>query len=90
LADLDRGAIGDQVGRVAAALDLGRAEVDRLAVAIVEAEVRLVRHHALREQAGERLLHIDHADACERARPEAGIEQVQDRVLDATDVLLDR
>ena len=49
-----------------------------------------MRHHALREQAGERLGQVDHADVRERAGPEAGVEQVQDRVLDPADVLLDR
>jgi hypothetical protein len=46
-----------------------------------------VRHHALREQAAERLLHIDLADAGEGAGPETGIEQMQDRMLDPADIL---
>jgi hypothetical protein len=41
-----------------------------------------VGHHALREQAAERLGDVDLADPLERAGPEAGVEQVQDRVLD--------
>src|SRR3546814_2637842 len=52
--------------------------------------VRLVRHHALGEQPGERLGHVQHADMAKRARPEAGVEQVQDRMFDAADILRDR
>ena len=49
-----------------------------------------MRHHALREQAGEGLLHVDQADMGQCPGPEPGVEQVQDRVLDPADVLLDR
>ena len=52
--------------------------------------VGLVRHHALREQAGERLGHVDLADVLERPRPEARVEQVEDRMLDPADILADR
>ena len=49
-----------------------------------------MRHHALGEQAGEGFGYLDLADAGQRAGPEAGIEQVQDRVLDPADVLFHR
>ena len=49
-----------------------------------------MRHHALREQAGERLLHLQLAAVGQRAGPEAGVEQVQDRVLDTADILIHR
>ena len=52
--------------------------------------VGLVHHHALREQAGERLVDADVAGRLHRAGEEARVEQVQDRVLDAADVLIDR
>jgi hypothetical protein len=49
-----------------------------------------VDHHALREQAGERLVDAEMAGAAHGAGEEARIEQVQDRVLDAADILVDR
>ena len=52
--------------------------------------IGLVHHHALREQAGERLVEADMAGGLHRAREEARVEQVQDRVLDAADILVDR
>src|SRR5574338_702678 len=52
--------------------------------------IGLVGHHALREQALERLGHVDLAETLQRAGPEAGVEQVEDRMLDAADILRDR
>ena len=52
--------------------------------------VGLVHHHALREQARERLVEADMAGRLHGAGEEARIEQVQDRVLDAADILVDR
>ena len=52
--------------------------------------VGFVVHHALGEQAGERFLHRDVAGVLHRAGEEAGIQQVQDRVLDAADILVHR
>src|SRR5207248_8133790 len=49
-----------------------------------------VTDHALGEEAREWLLEIEIAALGERARKEAGIEQMQHRVLDAADVLVDR
>ena len=46
--------------------------------------------HALGEQPRERLLHVQVAEIRERLREEARVHQVQDRVLDAADVLVDR
>ena len=55
--------------------------------------VGLVRDHALREQRRERLAHValqfEMSGVAHRAREEARVEQVQDRVLDAADVLVD-
>ncbi len=45
--------------------------------------------HALGEEAGEGLGDRDAADAPQRAGEEARIEQVQDRMLDAADILVD-
>ena len=52
--------------------------------------VGLVADHALGEQAGERLVEVEIAAALQRAREEARVEQMQDRVLDAADILVDR
>ena len=47
-------------------------------------------YHALREQAAERLSDFQLADPRKGSRPEAGVEQVQDRMLDSADILLHR
>ena len=52
--------------------------------------IGLVHHHALGEQAGERLVEPDMAGLFHRAGEEAAVEQMQDRVLDAADILIDR
>ena len=52
--------------------------------------IGLVHHHALGEQAGERLVDAGMAGRLHRAGEEARVEQMQDRVLDAADVLIDR
>ena len=52
--------------------------------------IRLVRHHALGEQALERLVDADVTGLVHGAGEEARIEQMQDRVLDAADILIDR
>jgi hypothetical protein len=49
-----------------------------------------VHDHALREQAGERLVEADVPGLPHRAGKEAAVEEVQDRVLDAADILIDR
>ena len=74
--------------RLALALD---AHVSRQQPAAVLGAVGLVRDHALREQRRERLAQarVEVAGVGERAREEARVEQVQDRVLDAADVLVD-
>ena len=59
--------------------------------AAVRCAVGLVRHHALREEARERLTHrqVQFADIPHRAREGAGIEKVQHGMFDAADVLID-
>ena len=52
--------------------------------------VGLVAHHALGEQPGEGLGEVELAVVGHRPGEEAGIEQMQDRVLDAADILIDR
>ena len=47
-------------------------------------------HHPLGEQAGEGLAHRHQAGVRQGAADEAGVEQVQDRVLDPADILVDR
>ena len=85
----DRFAGRDQGGapRVAVAFDLHFRR--RRPVAVLGA-IGLVHHHALGEQAGERLVEADMAGFFHGAGEEAAIEQMQDRVLDAADILIDR
>ena len=66
-------------------LHLGRRDIGAVGLLI-----GLVHHHALREHAGERLVHADMAGRLHRAGEEAAVEQMQDRVLDAADILVDR
>ena len=88
-ADLDRRAVRDQ-RRAALAVDLLDLDLGRRHPA-VRALVGLVHDHALREQALERLLdRVQMAGDLHGADEEARIEQVQDRVLDAADILVDR
>ena len=49
-----------------------------------------MRHHALREERGKRLFHIKLANMRQGPRPEARIKQVQNRMLDPADIMLDR
>ena len=49
-----------------------------------------LRDHPLVEQARERLLEVDEPHVVERAADETRVKQVQDRMLDAADVLIDR
>jgi hypothetical protein len=72
---------------VAAGLDLHLGRRDPAAVGLA---IGLVHHHALGEHAGERLVHADMAGGLHRAGEEAAVEQMQDRVLDAADILVDR
>src|SRR3546814_14375119 len=51
--------------------------------------VGFVRHHALGEKAGERFGKADLPHMLERPGPEAGVEQVPDRMFDAADMLAD-
>src|SRR3546814_18523154 len=46
--------------------------------------------HALGEESGEGLIDVEIAAAPQRAGKEAGIEEVQHRMLDAADILVDR
>ncbi len=66
-------------------LDLGRRDVTAVGLLI-----GLVHHHALREHAGERFVHADMAGRLHGAGEEAAVQQMQDRVLDAADILVDR
>ena len=47
-------------------------------------------HHALGEQAGERLIETGMAGHFHGAREKAAVEQMQDCVLDTADILIDR
>ena len=50
----------------------------------------VVEDHALGQQLGERLVDLDQLHVAHHLGPEARVEQVQDRVLDAADVLVHR
>ena len=52
------------------------------------AAVDVVEHHALCEQAGEGLVDFHQAQVAHHFGPEARVQQVQDGVLDAADVLV--
>jgi hypothetical protein len=56
----------------------------------VVARVDVVEHHALREQPRERLVDLHEAQVAHHLGPEARVQQVQDGVLDAADVLVHR
>ena len=58
--------------------------------AVVAREPDVVQHHALRHQARERLVEAHEPHVAHHLGPEARVEQVQDRVLDAADVLVHR
>ena len=93
-ARLDFLAVGTQHGAAALAalidsdLDIGGIEIlDTAGFRL--AEENLVQHHALGEQVCKRLLEGYLAEFVDDPRPKARIEQVQNRVLDAADVLID-
>ena len=88
-ADLDRLA-GGGIDRLAAAAILADLHLGRARPAAVAAAIGLVHDHALGEQAGERLVDAEMAGRLHRAGEEARIEEVQDGVLDAADILVDR
>ncbi len=75
-----RGRIDDQV-------HVGRIEIFAPAAGRRAVE-DVVEHHALRQQVGERLRRLHQPHVMHDARPEPRIEQVQDGVLDAADVLI--
>ena len=50
----------------------------------------LVEHHALAQQIRERLIEVQHALVAQHLREEATVEQMQNGMLDAADVLVDR
>src|SRR5438046_3176153 len=87
-ADCDLAAAIDHDGMalVAKGLDL---HLRRGHISAVRPAVGFVDDHALRVLAGERLVECNVAGGFHGAREEARIEQVQDRVLDAADILID-
>ena len=79
----------DQAGATAIAAGLDP-DLGRRHIAAVGLLIGLVHHHALREHAGKGFLHADMAGGLHGADEEAAIEQMQNRVLDAADILIDR
>ena len=53
-------------------------------------DLPVLEHHALRQQARERLVEVRQADVAEHPAEEARVDQVQDGVLDAAAVEIDR
>ena len=88
-ADSDLGAALEHGGAAStrARLDLDVAGLHPLAIRSL---IGLVNHHALGEQALEGLRKAQMAGRLHGPREEARIEEMQDRVFDATDVLIDR
>ncbi|ABA48399.1 hypothetical protein BURPS1710b_3452 [Burkholderia pseudomallei 1710b] len=68
---------------------VGRVVPGLLARRVLAVE-RLVEHHPLREQVLRRFAERDETEIAHHLRPEARVQQVQDRVLDAADVLIHR
>ncbi len=93
--DFHRQTIGLQYGLDGAALVVGLdvhvQRVEPVAAALgVDAVVGVRDHHALGQQLLERLVAVDQAEVTHQLVEEARVEQVQDGVLDATDVVIDR
>ena len=63
---------------------------DDVALGLAHDVAVLVKHHALAQQVLERLVEVQHAQIAQHLREEAAVQQVQDGVLDAADVLVDR
>ena len=78
-----------QPQRVSPVLRQHRVGIDDVAFGLGH-DGAVLQHHALREEALERLVEVDQADFPEHAREEPRIQQVQDRVLDAAAVEIDR
>src|SRR5699024_3459312 len=78
---------GDAAARVAPDLDLGRVEPVPGAVTVFTAE-GFGDHHALAQQVAHRLVAAHQARVAHQLVVEAEIQQVQDGMLDATDVLV--
>ena len=68
-------------------LDVVRPEV-LLAALLAFARVDVIEHHALREQAGEGFVDFYQPQVAHHLGPETCIQQVQNGVLDAADVLV--
>ncbi len=84
-----RGGADDVAALVALEIDLFRCEI--LDAALVgAAREDVVEHHALRQQVGEGLVVVHQPEVAHDLGPEARVKQVQDRVLDAADVLVGR
>ena len=64
--------------------------LDHVALRLRHLRAVLAHHHALREQVRRRLVILDQPDIAHHLGEEARIDQVQNRVLDAADVLIDR
>ena len=82
-------AADDAPFRVVQRLDLfGREIVDTAFVAALE--VAVIEQHSLRHQAQERLVESHEAHVAHHLGPEACVQEMQDRVFDAADVLVHR
>ena len=70
-------------------LHLGRPEVLNAAL-VAFTGIDVVQNHALRQQLGEGLIDLDQIQIAHHLGPKTGIQQVQDSVFNATDVLIHR
>ena len=81
--------LGDATLLVTLYLDVGRADPDVAALLVFVVE-GVGQHHALAEQALERLVAVDQTRVTQQLVEEAGVEQVHTGVLDTADVLIHR
>ena len=88
-ADLDRLIAGKKKGAAGVPVRFDAHFGRRQPLALLAA-IGLMHHHALGEEAGEGLVDTEIAALAHRAGEEARIEKMQDRVLDAADILIDR
>ena len=88
-ADLDRLVAGKEKGAAVVPVRFDANFRGREPLAVLAA-IGLVHHHALGEEAGERFVETEISALAHGAGEEARIEKMQDRVLDAADILVDR
>jgi hypothetical protein len=80
---------GEQAYRIGAVLVDQPLRINRIALGLGHLGA-VLQHHALGQQAGKRLGIVQQARIAHQLVEEPGVQQMQDRVFDAADVLVDR